>query len=223
MPSLLHLGSIPKVHYSLTVRVAGGSSTAAKSRVKRWRDLLEHGSLITIAQRRQHHTTAKGRSTVSRAPPTRPERHHTALPPETTPAQSPPTPPASLTQPPAMDKDNANPTILTASQLPTRKQARKTSSPGPDARLTGVVVRKPRFLSDPFCDVAWSDTSESDDDDFFTAEPIDEQEIYGESEPRPMTRPCCYPGPSRVSPGIYFSPLPYCFFAASVEAAAVMH
>ena len=123
-----------------------------------------------------------------------------------------------------MDKDNANPTILTASQLPTRQQARrKTSSPGPDARLTGVVVRKPLFLSDPFCDVAWSDASESDDDDFFTVEPIDEQEIYGKSEPRHI-------GPSMLLSwavscffwSLFFA-LPDCFFAASVEAAAVMH
>lgn len=123
-----------------------------------------------------------------------------------------------------MDKDNANPTILTASQLPTRQQARrKTSSPGPDAKLTGVVVRKPLFLSDPFCDVAWSDASESDDDDFFTVEPIDEQEIYGKSEPRHSPAVLLLSWAVSCVSWNLFSALPFCFFAASVEAAGTMH
>ncbi|KAI1870923.1 hypothetical protein JX265_005963 [Neoarthrinium moseri] len=76
-----------------------------------------------------------------------------------------------------MDKDNANPTILTASQLPTRQQKkRKTSSDGLKGGFLANISPKVSFLSGPFCDTPWSDDADSDDD--FTDEPIDEQEIY---------------------------------------------
>ncbi|KAJ8106934.1 hypothetical protein ONZ43_g6894 [Nemania bipapillata] len=81
-----------------------------------------------------------------------------------------------------MDKDNANPTILNVSELPTRQQHRKSgkkvvaSGKDADSELD-IVLRRPEYLSAPFCDVPWaSDDTESDDD--FTIEPIDEQEIY---------------------------------------------
>lgn len=81
-----------------------------------------------------------------------------------------------------MDKDNANPTILTASQLPTRHTTKKAPVHlGFDADLLSEISRKPSYLSGPFCDVSWSDESETDDD--FTDEPIDEQEIYGRFSP----------------------------------------
>ncbi|KAK6069267.1 hypothetical protein SCUP234_10752 [Seiridium cupressi] len=79
-----------------------------------------------------------------------------------------------------MDKDNANPTILTASQLPTRHSKKNGKTVhnvfDDDEDLMGEITRKPSYLSEPFCDVPWSDESETDDD--FTDEPIDEQEIY---------------------------------------------
>ncbi|KAK8064763.1 FAM96B protein [Apiospora phragmitis] len=72
------------------------------------------------------------------------------------------------------NKDNANPTILTASELPTRQiKKRKTPVSVDDAKFADAVSRRPLFLSDPFCDVSWSDGTESDDD--FVEEPIDEQ------------------------------------------------
>ncbi|KAI1497179.1 FAM96B protein [Biscogniauxia marginata] len=75
-----------------------------------------------------------------------------------------------------MDKDNANPTILNASELPTRRDGKKRSAgKGPESRL-GALMRKPQYLTAPFCETPWSDDAESDDD--FTAEPIDEQEVY---------------------------------------------
>lgn len=76
------------------------------------------------------------------------------------------------------NKDNANPTILTASELPTRQiKKKKTLAIDADAKFADAVLRRPLFLSDPFCDVSWSDGTESEDD--FVEEPIDEQEIYG--------------------------------------------
>ncbi|KAI5859670.1 hypothetical protein GGS23DRAFT_584634 [Durotheca rogersii] len=74
-----------------------------------------------------------------------------------------------------MDKDNANPTVLNTSQLPTR-QLKKHRAPKPSNSQFRSVIRKPRYLCDPFYDISWSDDTESDDE--FTAEPIDEQEIY---------------------------------------------
>ncbi|KAI1761815.1 hypothetical protein GGR53DRAFT_454753 [Hypoxylon sp. FL1150] len=75
-----------------------------------------------------------------------------------------------------MEKDNANPTILNTSQLPTRKgkKGRKVQRSA-GSRITDMM-RKPQYLSDPFYDISWSDDTESDDE--FTAEPIDEQEVY---------------------------------------------
>ncbi|KAI1657648.1 hypothetical protein F4813DRAFT_71162 [Daldinia decipiens] len=75
-----------------------------------------------------------------------------------------------------MEKDNANPTILNTSQLPTRqrKKGRRVQRNGV-AKISNVM-RKPQYLSDPFYDISWSDGTESDDE--FTAEPIDEQEVY---------------------------------------------
>lgn len=78
-----------------------------------------------------------------------------------------------------MEKDNANPTILNTSQLPTRKgkKGRKVQrSAGP--RIT-ELMRKPQYLSDPFYDISWSGSDDTASDDEFTAEPIDEQEVYG--------------------------------------------
>ncbi|KEY68334.1 hypothetical protein S7711_01113 [Stachybotrys chartarum IBT 7711] len=72
--------------------------------------------------------------------------------------------------------DNANPTILSASQLPTR-QVRTLPRKGPESRYSDIIFSKPSYLSRPFCasDPSWPNTLAADD---FSAEPIDEQEIY---------------------------------------------
>lgn len=78
-------------------------------------------------------------------------------------------------------KDNANPTILNASELPTRHNKRKAAAatPGKGAESDlGIVLRRPEYLSAPFCEVPWA-SDDTDSDDGFTIEPIDEQEIYG--------------------------------------------
>ncbi|KAI1375379.1 hypothetical protein F4677DRAFT_422653 [Hypoxylon crocopeplum] len=76
-----------------------------------------------------------------------------------------------------MEKDNANPTILNTSQLPTRqrKKGRKVQKGSTESKISDIM-RKPQYLSDPFYHVAWSDDTETDDE--FSAEPIDEQEVY---------------------------------------------
>jgi hypothetical protein len=84
-----------------------------------------------------------------------------------------------------MDKDNANPTILTASQLPTRQQKTQQAAQNSfDAELIGSIACRPSYLSGPFCDVPWLDSDESSSDDDLADEPIDEQEIYGKRPPK---------------------------------------
>ncbi|KAI0881510.1 uncharacterized protein GGS22DRAFT_59051 [Annulohypoxylon maeteangense] len=77
-----------------------------------------------------------------------------------------------------MEKDNANPTILNTSQLPTRqrKKGRRVQRTAESKILD--IMRKPQYLSDSLYNsgTSWSDDTESDDE--FTAEPIDEQEVY---------------------------------------------
>lgn len=82
------------------------------------------------------------------------------------------------------DLDNANPTILSAAQMPTRQTKRIAPRKGPDAKYNDVILAKPAYLSRPFCDddSLWPDRDVVDDD--FAEEPIDEQEIYGE---RPLS------------------------------------
>jgi metal-sulfur cluster biosynthetic enzyme len=72
--------------------------------------------------------------------------------------------------------DNANPTILSASQLPTR-QKRSLPRKGPESKYSDIIFSKPSYLSRPFCasDPSWPDALAADD---FSVEPIDEQEIY---------------------------------------------
>ncbi|OTB05111.1 hypothetical protein M426DRAFT_73045 [Hypoxylon sp. CI-4A] len=75
-----------------------------------------------------------------------------------------------------MEKDNENPTILNVSQLPTRQGRRgRRVQKSAESKIKNIM-RKPQYLSDPFYDISWSDDTESDDE--FTAEPIDEQEVY---------------------------------------------
>ena len=95
--------------------------------------------------------------------------------------------------------DNANPTVLSASQLPSR-QKKAVARKGPDSKYTDVIFAKPSFLSRPFCDddSFWprGDIGEED----YAAEPIDEQEIYGTCFP-PLPFPSLpFPYPSPTLP-----------------------
>jgi hypothetical protein len=81
------------------------------------------------------------------------------------------------------DKDNANPTILNASDLPSRRNDStvKRRDDGSTGLFDNLIPRY-NYLSDPFEDPL----SASDSDDDAVVEKIDEQEIYGA---RPHTRP----------------------------------
>ncbi|OAQ98153.1 hypothetical protein LLEC1_01502 [Akanthomyces lecanii] len=83
--------------------------------------------------------------------------------------------------------DNANPTVLNASELPTRKQ-KVIPRRGPDSKYADVIFARPPYLSSPFCGddygaaIAWPRGGAGADDgglfDDASPEPIDEQEIY---------------------------------------------
>ncbi|CAK7273958.1 hypothetical protein SEPCBS119000_005924 [Sporothrix epigloea] len=98
---------------------------------------------------------------------------------------------------------NANPVILNAAQLPSRRLGKETASKrGPEFRFDDILSPKRKSTGDPAAH--WSVESVSppsplssvssadvfdnvdafggDDDHVFTEEPIDEQEIYGKSE-----------------------------------------
>lgn len=76
-------------------------------------------------------------------------------------------------------KDNVNPTILNASDLPSRRREsttkrREHGGGGGGGGLFDNLIPRYSYLSDPFDDIA--SASDSDDD---ALESIDEQEIYG--------------------------------------------
>ncbi|KAM0563000.1 hypothetical protein ACHAPJ_001843 [Fusarium lateritium] len=74
--------------------------------------------------------------------------------------------------------DNANPTILSASQLPTR-QKKAEPRRGPESKYDDIIFAKPSYLSGPFCGqgpAAWPRISDWQDE--YSSEAIDEQEIY---------------------------------------------
>jgi hypothetical protein len=74
-----------------------------------------------------------------------------------------------------LDKDNANPTILNASDLPSRRSestAKRRDDGG--SGLFDDLIPRYNYLSDPFDEPV--SASDSDDD---AREDIDEQEIYG--------------------------------------------
>ncbi|TQV96453.1 cytoplasmic protein required for cell viability [Cordyceps javanica] len=79
--------------------------------------------------------------------------------------------------------DNANPTVLNASELPTRKH-KVVPRRGPDSKYTDVIFARPSYLSSPFCGddygaaIAWPRGADDGLFDDAVPEPIDEQEIY---------------------------------------------
>lgn len=75
-----------------------------------------------------------------------------------------------------LDKDNANPTILNPSDLPSRRS--ESTAKRRDDGGTGLfddLIPRYNYLSDPFDDSVSASASDSDD----AREDIDEQEIYG--------------------------------------------
>ena len=74
---------------------------------------------------------------------------------------------------------NANPTIRSASDLPSRRrQGQAEPSAKTPKGLFAKTVPPSAYLPDPFSPSSSSDSEPSDDDNA-GIEPIDEQEIYG--------------------------------------------
>lgn len=74
--------------------------------------------------------------------------------------------------------DNANPTILSASALPTR-QTKAEPRRGPESKYDDIIFAKPSYLSGPFVGPASSAWPRLDDQqNEYSSEAIDEQEIY---------------------------------------------
>ena len=72
------------------------------------------------------------------------------------------------------DLDNANPTILSVSQLPSRRRKGPAARHGPDAACDALIYPKHHW---PF---ASSSSPSSDDDEGDDAdEPVDAQDVYG--------------------------------------------
>lgn len=97
---------------------------------------------------------------------------------------------------------NANPVILNAAQLPSRRLGKDTASKrGPEFKFDDILLPKCKTTDNytayravqnvsplsPLSSVSSAnvfddvDAFDGDDGDIFTEEPIDEQEIYGES------------------------------------------
>lgn len=83
-----------------------------------------------------------------------------------------------------MELDNANPTILSLSSLPTRGQKQAVARRGPESKYDDVLFPKHAGSWDPSGNVSsWPsdpEEEEEEDDDVgeFYEEPIDQQEIY---------------------------------------------
>jgi hypothetical protein len=81
------------------------------------------------------------------------------------------------------DLDNANPTILSVSQLPSRSRKGAAARRGPDSKCDSIVYPKHHW--------PYGANSSSDEDEGYGEEPVDEQDIYGT---------CRYLPSERVSP-----------------------
>lgn len=101
------------------------------------------------------------------------------------------------------EKDNANPTILNTSQLPTRQNRQKAGNATAD-KTSGPFSQGIYHLSKPFLDALCLDNLDDilddiDASDDFTVEPIDEQEIFGELRPCEIVARYRGPAISRAS------------------------
>lgn len=81
------------------------------------------------------------------------------------------------------DLDNANPTILNVSQLPSRRQKQSAARKGPENRYDDVLFSKKQSGAYGFGNrvSSWPSSDEEDDADL-PEEPIDELEIYGKQK-----------------------------------------
>lgn len=73
--------------------------------------------------------------------------------------------------------DNANPTVLSVSELPTRRQRRQRKEHIVPGGIEEMFFGKPNYELNPYYTLEYSDADSEDSN----IEPIDEQEIYGKS------------------------------------------
>lgn len=73
--------------------------------------------------------------------------------------------------------ENANPTILSVSELPSRRQKRQRKAHPTPGGIEEMFFGKPNYELNPYYTLDYSDADSEDSN----AEPIDEQEIYGKS------------------------------------------
>jgi hypothetical protein len=73
------------------------------------------------------------------------------------------------------DLDNANPTILSVSQLPSRSRKGAAPRHGPDSKCDSIVYPKHHW--------PYGSSSSSDEGEDYSDEPMDEQDIYGACRP----------------------------------------
>ncbi|KAK4218843.1 hypothetical protein QBC37DRAFT_179334 [Rhypophila decipiens] len=79
--------------------------------------------------------------------------------------------------------DNANPTILDVSQLPSRRQKQTKARDGPDSKYDHILFPKQAWPWGPKNSSSWpsdeeDEADDQDQDEEYVEEPIDEQEIY---------------------------------------------
>lgn len=73
--------------------------------------------------------------------------------------------------------DNANPVVLSATDLPTRRGRITAASKSSDSGLIAAIDAFPSYTADPFS-LADSSDSEVEEEDS-ASDPVDAQEIYG--------------------------------------------
>lgn len=76
--------------------------------------------------------------------------------------------------------DNANPTLLSLDQLPSRQRKRAAAgSNGPETRFDHILSLKHSSAPLDLSSSLWPSSDEDERESELTEEPIDEQEIYG--------------------------------------------
>ncbi len=109
------------------------------------------------------------------------------------------------------DLENANPTILSVSQLPSRNRKGAAARQGPDSKCDKVVYPKHHW--------PYGASSSSDEDEEYGEEPVDAQDVYGKCRrlgPRSLALALVKPSGSHNTWGHGAATLPGAFFLAHV-------
>lgn len=120
--------------------------------------------------------------------------------------------------------DNANPTILNVTQLPSRERRVSGVAGGPESKYDSLLASRPTASFWGF-----SGALSSDECSDYEAEPIDEQEIYGQCvvphhhhrQPLPLTLHTLAPGVSNLGPAHCYHKCYILFFYSAIHAESV--